>query len=537
VVLRRDGDRLFLAPIAAATPAAGPLDLDTPETDQHEALCIRCSAGGWITLVDSARLDLVASIDDRQLCEARRRVMLRFSAFERPGPAGGAERLGAAAPARVGDPPAMPAPAVSAAPSAGADLPARAPMGIAMDAEPGPLGLWVAAQLDADRSLGVLSARWAGTSVGRELLAAARARSGGADREPALLDGIFDGVESALSRIVASPGVSFDDAWVVYEALEETAQVVAAGTPSLGDRFAARVAAAVASIASPIVAGGLTWGVNELLERGPSSAALAIRVARALLADPLPLVCDVMYTLTTLRRPLADALAASGHSEVLAARAIAARAYLSEADAAVTGLDASLALAGDAPLDLGALLAPLAPLLAKIHAGARAPAEGILAMAAIKRPLACLCRAIGDRPDREALVTGVCDAFLAPLAERGACSAFLVVEALEVVRDVYPEETAAMMADRLVRVQPDVACGLGVCIAEGIEKELGADPARRPPRFTVHDDPGSARRCEFEDGAPPSAFGDFGRRSLHAAEAHEDIAGVWKWCAARLRGY
>ncbi|MFT3764808.1 MAG: hypothetical protein QM820_04725 [Minicystis sp.] len=406
---------------------------------------------------------------------------------------------------------------------------------MAVEPAVGALAFWVAALLDPDEAAVPLTDRWAATSLGRELLTAAR-RSGSA-HEMSVLDGVLDGCARAFQHVAALPSGTLDAAWAILEALEEVAAVVARGPRTLRERFTEHVAAIARSIGDRTVAATIGWSCNEMLERGEASAALGVALAGTLLAnDPPPVVRDVLSVLAELRPPLAQALAALELPASVIPPTDGARAHLARARLTQDQLDGILRDAGSGPLEPREVLAPLVPLLARIHDVTGDPADGVLAMAATKLPLARLCHALTSRPEqeREGLVTAIWAAFIAPLAERDDRSAFLVVEALEGVRDAFPEVSCAAVAGALPSAPPRVAFGLGVCMAEGIEEELAGDPSRRPPRFEVHVAPGGAHRCAYHGADPPSDYDDFGRLALPAAKVDGLIAAVFRWCDDRL---
>jgi len=316
--------------------------------------------------------------------------------------------------------------------------------------------------------------------------------------------------------------VSFDEFWPLLECIEELAVHTHADNH---EAFAAAVAGFAAAADDETVQAQIGWVVNELLERTAPEQALAVTVADELLdseasasrealrtlvaykqrkaqePDPAIDLIATKITATTPLLPRPAALALSDRcdrqrGELLgAAESIGTQVHYDVTHAlraeAITDADAAAMAAGVARA--------CAPLLAA--ATARSGVDGVIALAAVRLVLRQFCAALlrpttdedpvasSERqwPCAARITESLCTALMQQ-CEAGI-SGFVLVEALETVRDKRTADTARAMAAFMGRARGQLDAGIAVCICEGVEDQFqgcasnALPPDLKMPRF------------------------------------------------------
>jgi hypothetical protein len=302
-------------------------------------------------------------------------------------------------------------------------------------------------------------------------------RRGTPKEAPALLAATFDEITSLLSD-VPHERITYDRLWTILELLEELAAVVVRihGLSRIYARLYARL---VIDARSPFVMCALTWGINELLERGAGSAKLALDIARLVLDEGCSAeTSSVLQILGDLRAdlvPLLDAHQLPGKSED------AARLRHRASDAALAAQRAIVRLARQGRT-LQTLPAEVLAIVRQLDASA--PLDGILAMAGVKLVVRALWRTRESLPLRNhrAFIHRLCAALL----DVNAASAFLRIEAAEAIRDKWTPVCIAEMVHVFPRGSALMRQGIMVCVAEGYEEHYAGELKRSLPFYELN---------------------------------------------------
>jgi len=299
-----------------------------------------------------------------------------------------------------------------------------------------------------------------------------------------LLNAIFDAFAAAASGYVGGADARFDDLWPILEAFEELAAEVW-HDQKLSDIYASRYAALATIVSSPVLTCLLAWGVNELLERGKKSMALASKVAERLLAaDESDQVRCVLGMLVRLRPACRRYLPEDAMLETSRAADDLLRSLVAQVTSASRAVGAALLVAKTDRHSFAEIVpADLTQLIAVARDGTAL--AGVLAMAGIKLALRSLYQPLASTTGRARLsiVDYFCKLILLQIGEGRHGTAFLATESLEGLRDHFPNECARSMASVLSSASQALRQAAAVCIAEGYEERYGGKQQRAVPRF------------------------------------------------------
>lgn len=340
---------------------------------------------------------------------------------------------------------------------------------------------------------------------------------------PSFLHSLFDAIQERAVRLPRT----YDAAWPPLELFEQVAAKVYTH-PALWPVFIERYATMCLETPNTLLKGAMTWGINELLERGqqaPLGRAIACRLAQ----PPVDItVHRVLGILCTLRPPLRRFLSDQGcplappDTETLRLRQLA--------DAAIRHIDAwASTQRPTAPALIFPRPAEMEQLISFWHATQSDRGIGIVAMGEMKRVLEAAVSSVqGD----EALIRDLCLFLLKKVDGNPHFSTFFAIEALEAVRDAAPAACARLMAEYLRELQNlTVAFGIAVCIAEGYE-EGGEDSIAARMRFARS--PGAWEAVVTAPGLPEHDLDGFFPIAAEVLNTRRDLDDVAEWMNRRL---
>jgi hypothetical protein len=345
-------------------------------------------------------------------------------------------------------------------------------------------------------------------------------------RQQTIIECVFDGLAAAAQGAVdvtvplgegERSRVSFDEFWPLLECIEELA--VHTHVANHG-AFAVALADFAAAIDDEAVQAQVGWVVNELLERTAAEQALAVNIADALLASEAVASVEALRTLVAYKRekvgeddepdPAIEAIAkkVAERTPIIALPATLALStrcderrtelfQLANAIGAqvradvVYSLETKTISEATAAAVAGQVTSACEPLLT--IATVRSGIDGVIALAALRLVLRQFCSALlrppsdtAAQPDSARTWPGadlVTQSLCTALMQRceANTSGFVLVEALETVRDKRTEDTARAMAAFVGKAHGQLDSGIAVCICEGIEEQLQGRSSSEPP--------------------------------------------------------
>jgi hypothetical protein len=374
---------------------------------------------------------------------------------------------------------------------------------------------------------------WSGTHVPARVMRQAGEAGAGPQHRAHLLNGIFDILEETTRSYLGVSDAYLDDLWPLLECLEQLGREVSS-EPLLSSVYVRRYVALATAADSPALACGLTWGVNELLERGRACQRLASQLAAELVrADPTDQVRCVIALLMHVRprdrRRLPETeirmMDKSGRDFMWSLLAHVQR----------TSELLSISFRVDRPgrISFGdALPREFFQLLYLARHGSALPA--ICAMAAIKLSLRGIYSPLegGQVRTRSAAISYICALLLDRVAGREAGNGFSACEALEGLRDRFKGECADAMAELVATARPLVRQGIFVFIAEGYEVSFCGRRQTAVPHFVE-----SRGRIRFVSTGHENDLNSFGRKVARFATRDPDLRQHIEWMNQRLEGW
>jgi hypothetical protein len=327
----------------------------------------------------------------------------------------------------------------------------------------------------------------------------------------------FRGLACALTAMKHRDGrLTFDAIWPIIEALEELAAVICSSA-ALRVAFAECYGRLVADQRDPVVTCGLTWGINELLERGSDSCRLARRVTQQVLAADCSDASNALLLFMSKLRPRTDWLVRN--VQFSPAGTIIVSDFLQLARSASEEISRILAGRAGNPRSLSQIIESFD------HSSA---ISGILAMASLKIAFRTACTRSIATKNAETGLRRLFDTIVAKATLPNG-SVFLAIEAIEAIRDKFPRWCAEAMAERVTGAAPALRIGLFVCLAEGYEEIHAGRLQRRIPRF-IATQPG----VRFQACTPKTADLDFfGQRIAELSNAGVLLADETEWANKR----
>lgn len=346
-------------------------------------------------------------------------------------------------------------------------------------------------------------------------------------RQRRVIECTFLGLKAAVSRALeraeqpseAGSRLSFDEFWPILECIEE----LAVHTHPLNQTaFADGLADLATSINDETVQAQVGWLVNELLERTEPERALGLAVGRSLLKSDAVASHEALRTLIEYKRlkhedeaseqastsekldpyieklaedsgvpqlltPTTSAFTASCDARRDEVLRVDAREIARQVQTIATEVTTQVGVEQKTVIGKAMEIAALTdPLLKSGHL--RSGVHGIVSLAALRLVLRRVCVSVRepDAPSKAAiepsstsiLIRGVCDALMARRADDSA--GFIIIEAIESIRDERPGDAADAMARFLGKAAGQLDPGIAVCICEGVEDHLTKiEPAQR----------------------------------------------------------
>jgi hypothetical protein len=364
---------------------------------------------------------------------------------------------------------------------------------------------------------------WEGTHVFGKTLRRARLARMLLEERVFLVNAGFGAIEEAIREVSADHAGQLDPFWPVLEALEEAAPEVTA-EKALAECFASRYAALAVRCQVPALIPVLGWGINEFLERGLQSARLGSMIAHRLVdADTSDQIRCILAVLRVLRPAMRRRLP-NAPPESRAGRELLSSLFAQThtASTLVAGVSPSNRLSY--PMILNSDFQELLRAMT-----ADSPLAAVLAMGCVKLVLRSFCGMLRSAPEdcRLPAVDFMCRTVVEQAVPTN--NPFLAIEAMEGIRDKFPEEFGLVMVRMLLAASPQLRQGIFICMSEGYEEDFGGRRQEDVPQFKLV---GTAIRFMIPSAHP---LNQFGKRVARLATGDVALRVHLDWMNARLQ--
>lgn len=372
---------------------------------------------------------------------------------------------------------------------------------------------------------------WAGTHIPARILREARLAGIADEHRAYILDGVFDALAETTCDYLTAPNAHVDTIWPLLESLEELGGEVSR-EPILASLFVARYVELATGHSATLTA-SLTWGVNELFERGPASQHLAGEVAAELVRlDRTDRSRSILHLIGRLRPRDQKRLPLHEMHDLDRAGKDFLRTLLEHVERSRRLFSASLRDDANRIDFTNALPSAFARLL--YLARSTSAFTTVATTAAIKLALRGTYTPVArtaPRP-RSAAVGHLCALVMDRVAGVHDGVVFPACEALEGMRDRFKAECASVMAALLPDARPLMRQALFVFMSEGYEESFRGRRQREVPKFVT-----AGGRIRFLPYGHRSEFSGFGRRAARLATIYPELRQNLEWMNERLEGW